>query len=139
VLSLPIICTEQYPQGLGTTISEIACLLTDVKPLTKMSFSCCGDAFILEKVKSLNKNQILLTGIETHVCVYQTACDLISMGYEVQLVIDCVSSRTIENKNIAIEKIRGLGAQITIMEIALFELMRTADNKYFKDISRIVK
>jgi len=139
VLNIPIIFTEQYPQGLGVTIPEIASLLPETKPITKMSFSCCTNENFLEKVKSLNRKQLLITGIEAHVCVYQTVCDLLKMGYEVQVVADCISSRTIENKTIAIEKMRGMGAQITSMEIALFELLSTAESKHFKDISRIVK
>lgn len=139
VLGVPVIFTEQYPQGLGLTIPEIASLLTENKPITKMSFSCCRNDDFLQKVKSLDIKQILLAGIEAHVCVYQTVCDLLAMGYEVQVVADCVSSRTIENKAIALEKMMDMGAQITSMETALFELLKTAENTHFKDISRIVK
>ena len=139
VLDIPVIFTEQYPQGLGATIPEITNLLTEIKPITKMSFSCCGNEEFLQKVKGLKRKQLLIAGIEAHVCVYQTVCDLRTMGYEVQAVADCVSSRTLENKAIALDKMRDNGSQVTSMETALFELLKTAESKYFKEISMIVK
>jgi len=139
VLNVPVIFTEQYPQGLGPTIPEIAGLLTEDKPITKMSFSCCANGDFLQKMKSLKRQQILVAGIEAHVCVYQTVNDLLVMGYEVQVVSDCVSSRTLGNKSIALNKMSSLGTQITGMEIVLFELLKTADSKHFKEISLIVK
>jgi nicotinamidase-related amidase len=138
-LGIPVVLTEQYPQGLGATIPEVVSLLPVTKPLAKMAFSCCGDIEILESLKKLKRQQVLVAGIETHVCVYQTATDLLKLGFEPQVVIDCVSSRTLENKNIAIEKMRDTGAKITSVETALFELLKTAENKNFKEISRIVK
>jgi nicotinamidase-related amidase len=139
VLGLPVFMTEQYPQGLGVTIPEIATLLPEIKPYAKMSFSCCADANFLEKMNSIKYKQILVTGIEAHACVYQTVSDLLRAGYEVQIVVDCISSRTIENRNIAIAKMKDMGAGITSMETVLFELLKTAENNHFKDISRIVK
>ena len=139
VLGLPVLLTEQYPQGLGATIPEVITLLSGIKPLVKMSFSCCDDANFLEKLKSLKRKQVLVAGIEAHVCVYQTASALLSMGCEVQVVADSVSSRALENKKIAIHKMRDMGISITSTEIALFELLKTAENKNFKDISLIVK
>ena len=139
VLGLPLLLTEQYPQGLGATILEVISLLPEIKPLAKMSFNCCDDLKFLEKLKSLKRKQVLVTGIESHVCVYQTASALLGLGYEVQVVADCVCSRAKENKNIAIEKMRDMGVSITSTEIALFELLKTAENKNFKDISLIVK
>jgi nicotinamidase-related amidase len=90
-------------------------------------------------LKKLKRQQVLVAGIETHVCVYQTASDLLKLGFEAQIMVDCVSSRTLENKNIAIEKMRDTGAKITSVETTLFELLKTAENKNFKEISRIVK
>ena len=104
-----------------------------------MSFSCCANGDFLQKMKSLKRQQILVAGIEAHVCVYQTVNDLLVMGYEVQVVSDCVSSRTLGNKSIALNKMSSLGTQITGMEIVLFELLKTADSKHFKEISLIVK
>jgi nicotinamidase-related amidase len=139
VLGLAVIVTEQYPRGLGPTIPEVAELLSETRPIEKMCFSCYGDINILEKLKSLKREQILVAGIEAHVCVYQTVADLLSAGYEVHVVADCISSRTIENKAIALEKMKAMGAGITSVEIALFELLKTAESKYFKEISQIVK
>ena len=139
LLNIPIIITEQNPNGLGPTVSEIAPLLTDIKPVTKFSFSCCGEEPFLRQLEMLNRKQVLLAGIETHVCVYQTAVDLIEAGYEVHTVVDCVSSRTLENKNLALDKMKSEGANLTSVEIALFELLKTAANPKFKELSKIVK
>ena len=139
LLNIPIIITEQNPNGLGPTVSEIAPLLTDIRPVTKFSFSCCGEEPFLRQLEILNRKQVLLTGIETHVCVYQTAVDLIEAGYEVHTVIDCVSSRTPENKNLALDKMNSEGAKLTSVEIVLFELLRTAASPKFKELSKIVK
>ena len=139
LLNIPIIITEQNPNGLGPTVSEIAPLLTDIKPVTKFSFSCCSEEPFLRQLEMLNRKQVLLAGIETHVCVYQTAVDLIEAGYEVHTVVDCVSSRTLENKNLALDKMKSEGANLTSVEIALFELLKTAANPKFKELSKIVK
>jgi nicotinamidase-related amidase len=139
LLNIPIIVTEQNPNGLGPTVPDIAPLLTDIKPITKFSFSCCGEEPFMHEIEKLNRKQILLTGIETHVCVYQTAVDLIEAGYEVHTVVDCVSSRTQENKNLALDKMKSEGSRLTSVEIVLFELLRTAKNPRFKEMSQIVK
>ena len=139
LLNIPIIITEQNPNGLGPTVSEIAPLLTDIKPVTKFSFSCCSEEPFLRQLEMLNRKQVLLAGIETHVCVYQTAVDLIEAGYEVHTIVDCVSSRTLENKNLALDKMKSEGANLTSVEIALFELLKTAANPKFKELSKIVK
>src|SRR3972149_2232226 len=96
VLKVPIIATEQYPRGLGPTISEVAQLL-NVQPIPKLSFSCCGNEDFLKTLKALGRKQVLVAGIESHVCVYQTVADLAGSGYEVHVVTDAVSSRTPEN------------------------------------------
>jgi nicotinamidase-related amidase len=139
LLNVPIIVTEQNPNGLGPTVPDIAPLLIDTKPVTKFSFSCCGEEPFLRQLEMLNRKQVLLAGIETHVCVYQTAIDLIEAGYEVHTVVDCVSSRTPENKNLALDKMKSEGARLTSVEIALFELLRTAKSPKFKEMSQIVK
>ena len=139
LLDIPIVVTEQNPNGLGPTVTDIAPLLSDVKPITKFSFSCCGEEGFTREIGSLSRKQILLTGIETHVCVYQTAVDLIKAGYEVHVVVDCVSSRTPENKNLALDKMKNEGARLTGGEIVLFELLRTAKHPKFKEMSQIVK
>jgi len=139
VLEIPIIVTEQYPKGLGPTIPEIAALFPNFKPLPKVAFSCCGDEGFQRELLAVDRRQILICGIETHVCVYQTTVDLLASGYEVEVVGDVVSSRTAENREIALQRIRDEGAGITSVEMALFELMKVAQGPKFREVSQIVK
>lgn len=139
VLGLPIIWTEQLPDKLGETSPEIKKLFQDEKPLVKKSFSCCGDGNFTERLGSLGRKQMLLTGIETHVCVYQTALDLIASGYEVHLVRDAVSSRIEENYQLGIQRIKDAGASITSVEMGLFEMLKVAEGEQFRKIIQIVK
>jgi len=139
VLEIPQLITEQKPILLGTTIPEIKNLLPHSQPINKSSFSCCGEQKFLNKLSALNCKQLLLAGIEAHICVYQTALELLEKGYEVQVLADCVSSRTEENKKLGLERIKEAGGSITSVEIVLFELMRVAEGGTFKEISKIVK
>lgn len=140
VLEIPIVWTEQVPEKLGQTTPEIAQLLANTaEPIAKSSFSCCGHPPFMDALKPLNRKQVLLTGIETHVCVYQTALDLLKLGYEVQVVTDAVSSRASENKQIGLERMNEAGATLTSTEMALFELLRVAEGPQFKEITKIVK
>jgi len=139
VLGIPIIWTEQNPKGLGPTLPEIADLLSGIHPISKMSFSCCRDQQFTQALKELNRKQVLIAGIETHVCVYQTAADMVDMGHEVQVVTDAVSSRTIENMEIGLRRMRDCGVGLTSVETALFEMLGTAETQHFKEILKIVK
>ncbi|MBT9160864.1 MAG: hypothetical protein DDT26_02160 [Dehalococcoidia bacterium] len=139
ILEVPIIWTEQNPEKLGPTIPEVANLLSDIQPISKLSFSCCGSERFMQIFNSLNRKQILIAGIEAHICVYQTAIDLLNSGYEVQIVADATSSRTPENKEIGLNKARDAGATLTSTEIALFELLKVAEGAKFKEILKIVK
>ena len=139
ILGIPIIWTEQNPEGLGPTIPEVAHLLSNNRPISKLSFSCCGSDCFMQVFKELNRTQVLIAGIETHVCVYQTAIDLLDSRYEVQIVADAVSSRTVENRQIGLEKMREAGAPLTSTETALFELLRVAEGAKFKEILAIVR
>ena len=139
VLGIPIIFTEQNPQGLGPTVAEVASLAPDLQPIAKLSFSCGGDARFAQELATLNRKQVLLAGIETHVCVYQTTLDLLDQGYQVQIVADAVASRTAENKAIGLERMKGEGARLTSTETVLFELLRVAEGPKFKEIIKIVK
>jgi nicotinamidase-related amidase len=138
-LGVPIIMTEQNPAGLGETIPELAQLAPEISPVPKFCFSCLGEAEFQQELNRLNRKQVLLAGIETHICVYQTAVELVNAGYEVQVVADCVSSRTRRNSEIGLQKAREAGASITSVETALFELLKVAKGDTFKEISRIVK
>lgn len=139
ILGVPIVWTEQNPKGLGPTLPAVSELLAESEPVAKLSFSCCGEAEFMKKLEALNRKQILLAGMESHVCVYQTVADLRNKGYEVQVVADAVSSRTPENKAVGLERSREAGATITSTETALFELLKIAEGDRFKQMLKIVK
>lgn len=139
ILNVPIYLTEQYPKGLGPTLPTIAEALRGNTPLQKMSFSCCGSEELMAGLKAKGIRQILLCGIETHVCVSQTAHDLLAAGFQVHVARDAVSSRRESDHATALERMRGAGAIITTAEAALFELMVRADIAEFKAISTLVK
>jgi nicotinamidase-related amidase len=139
VLGVPILWAEQNPDGLGPTIPEIAELLTDQNPVSKLSFSCCGNEQFMKNLEAVNRKNMVVVGIEAHVCVYQTAADLIDQQYDVQVVADAVASRTPENKQIGLEKCKDAGAGLTSTETVLFELLREARGDRFKDIIQLVK
>ena len=139
VFGLPILWLEQNPAGLGPTIPELAELLPGQTPIAKCSFSCCGDEPFMTALRSTGRKQVLLAGIEAHVCIYQTAADLLNLGYEVEVVADAVSSRTAHNRQLALAKVQQLGARLTGVEMALFELLGKAEGPAFKAMLRIVK
>ena len=139
VLGIPILWVEQNPEGLGPTIPEVSELLVNIEPISKSSFSSCRNERFIQKLRTANRNQILVAGIEAHVCVYQTAVDLVDLGYEVQVVTDAVSSRTLENKKVALQKMRDAGVSLTSAEMALFELLGVAEGEQFREILKIVK
>jgi len=140
VFKLPILWTEQAPHKIGETIEPIkAELLKKAKPIHKRSFSCYGCPEFVEHLKAIQTRQILVTGIETHVCVYQTVCDLHAHGYEVHLIADAVSSRHEFDHHLAIERMRHEGIIITTAEMAMCELLKTSDNPKFKEIMAYIK
>lgn len=139
LLDIPVILTEQNPAGLGPTLPEISSLLPDIEPVMKFDFSCCKEETFLRKLEELERNQIVLCGIETHICVYQTALDLADMGYEVQVATDCVSSRKPANRDIALARMELEGIMPTTTEMILFEILGTAKHDKFKEISAIIK
>ena len=139
VFGIPVIVTEQIPEKLGPTIAPVAALLPDAKGIPKADFSCCVDEKIMKALKAADRRQVLICGIESHVCVYQTTVDLLRIGYEVHLVADAVSSRTVMNREIGIDKMRDEGALLTSTEMVLFELCRTAQYPRFREIIKIVK
>lgn len=139
VFDLPIIVTEQIPEKLGQTIPDISRELGDIECIAKESFSCWENNRFQEKLKSLNHRNIIIIGIESHICVYQTSIDLIDNGFSVHIVADAVSSRTKENSDIGLAAMRNAGAYVTSTEMVLFEILRSAGNAGFKDIQKIVK
>jgi nicotinamidase-related amidase len=139
VLKIPVLLTEQYPKGLGDTVPEIKSLLPHVTPLEKMTFSCAATDAFMQALQSLARQRVLVCGIETHVCVYQTVSDLLKAGYAVEVVADAVSSRTAENKRLGMERMNAKGATVTSTEMCLFELVQVAGTDEFKAISKLVK
>lgn len=139
ILDIPILWCQQVPAALGPTVPQIADLLAGNEPINKSSFSCCGDEKFISKLSSINRSQVLLTGIETHVCIYQTAACLREKNYDVNVIADAVSSRTLDNKQIALSKMQTMGINIHSTEMALFELLKTADHPKFKQIAKLVK
>ncbi|MBD8037442.1 hydrolase [Solibacillus sp. A46] len=139
LLELPILWLEQYPKGLGPTDERIAEHLTDEKPIEKITFSAYDTEEFVRALEQTGRKKILLAGIETHICVYQTAAHLLANGYEVEVLADCVSSRTAANSNIGLQKMVQLGATVTSVEMALFEMQQVAKGDVFKAISKLVK
>jgi nicotinamidase-related amidase len=139
LLRVPIFLTEQYPKGLGHTISPIRFALQATLPQQKMTFSCCGSDEFMKTLEEKKIKQVVLAGIETHVCVLQTALDLLAQNFQVHVVRDAVSSRHELDHQTALQRLMQAGAMITTVESALFELMVRADTAEFKEISKLVK
>ena len=139
LLNIPIILNEQYPKGLGHTVSEIKESLNSYQPVEKLTFSCCGQPDFLKSLASAGRKKVILCGMETHVCVLQTCIGLLSEGYEVHVVKDAICSRTKDNFVTGIEFMRDAGAVITCTETALFQLLEKAGTEEFKVISKRIK
>jgi nicotinamidase-related amidase len=139
VLNLPIFFTEQYPKGLGSTTSVIAKELEGLSAIQKMSFSCFGADDLFTRLKDNDISQVVIAGIESHVCVQQTVLDLLANGFQVNVCADAVSSRKEIDYNTALERMRSHGAEITTAESVLFELLNVSGSDEFKQISKIVK
>jgi nicotinamidase-related amidase len=138
-LNVPVLYTEQNPKGLGPTVPEIAAVMPGVEPITKFSFGCCACEDFMRALQAAGRRNVLVAGIETHVCVYQTARELLEKGYHVEVAADACSSRTPQNKQTGLDKMRDAGAAITSVETALFELLKVAEGPLFKEILKIVK
>jgi len=139
VLSVPIILTEQNPQGLGSTVPELTQCMPEVKALPKFCFDCYQNSGFEQELVRLNRKQVLLCGIESHICVYQTALDLVNRGYEVQVVADVVASRVQANKEAALARMQSEGVKLTVTEMAIYELLGSADSPLFKEILKVIK
>ena len=154
-LDLPILWLEQNPDRLGSTVDELSLLLSagpsslamsesnslpsNQKPIDKFTFDACEDAQFMKNVKAENVDTWIICGIEAHICVYQTTLSLKRMGFKVELVTDCVSSRTLANKNLAIQKLVNNGVELTGLEMCLFELVKDCRAPEFKEILGLIK
>lgn len=139
LLDIPVILNEQYPKGLGPTVSEIREALHPYEPLEKVTFSCCKGPSFIDRLSATSKKRIILVGMETHVCVLQTCIGLLEAGYRVHAVSDATCSRTKEDFDTAIEFMRDAGAVITCTETVLFQLLEKAGTEEFKIISKRIK
>jgi nicotinamidase-related amidase len=139
ILGLPLLVTQQYTKGLGETIEEVKALIPDFQYIEKKDFSCFDEPVFAEKLAGSEKKTVIICGIESHVCVLQTAIDLKAAGYTPVVVLDCVSSRSFDNVDLAAERFRHEGIMMTSYESVLFELTRSAGAPGFKEISKLVK
>jgi nicotinamidase-related amidase len=138
-LNVPVVVTQQYTKGLGETVEGIKSVIPDFQYIEKRDFSCCDEPGVTAKMAFLQVKNILVCGIESHVCVLQTAIDLKEQGFSPVVVMDCVSSRTPESMDIAKERFRHEGIMMTSAESILFELTRSSASPDFKAISTLVK
>lgn len=139
ILDIPIYITEQYPRGLGPTLDAVSDTLDVLPAIEKTAFSCCDEPEFLKSLEKSDRNTLIICGIEAHVCVMQTAIDLLESGNKVVVVEDCVSSRNPDDKRVAVQRMRSEGAVIATCESILFELTRKSGTEEFKAISRLVK
>lgn len=139
ILSIPIIITEQSPEKIGNTIPEISEILPENIPIKKQSFSCCGEPAFMDAFKRVGRSQVIVTGIETHVCVYQTVRDLLMAGRDVYLLVDAVSSRSPQNAAIGIGRAKDDGATLTTLEMIVTELIQSTRHSKFREIMALLK
>jgi nicotinamidase-related amidase len=137
-LGIPVIATEQYPKGLGETIPELKEVLP-APPLVKMHFSCGADPGFAAALEKTGRRQVIVCGMEAHVCVFQTTRDLVGMGYDVHVCADAVSSRFEVHRQSGLDLCRQAGAVITNAESAIFDLLHVSGTPEFKKVSALVR
>jgi nicotinamidase-related amidase len=139
-LGVPILVTEQYPKGLGHTLQELLHTLgPGIEALPKVTFSCCAAGEFRARLEATGARQVILTGIEAHVCVLMSALDLIALGYTVQVAADAVTSRTQAYWRLAMDQLRQAGAVVTATESVLFQLLSQADTDEFRELARLIR
>lgn len=139
ILGLPIMVTQQYTRGLGETVPEIKEALGDFTHIEKTTFNCCLNNEFMEQLEALDKDTVILTGIEAHICVAQTALHLVEEGYNVYIIDECIDSRNENDKKIAEQRFVRAGATVTTLESALFEMLDSSKSPGFKEISSLIK
>ncbi|MCH7916506.1 MAG: hydrolase [Planctomycetes bacterium] len=138
-LNVPILWCQQCPDALGPTIEPLRALLAGETPINKSSFSCWANEHFRQRLAQINRQQVVLCGIETHICVWQTAMNLLGQQFEVEVVADAVSSRTAANKRLGLDRMRRAGMGITSLEMVLFEWLKDADHPNFDQIAKLIK
>ena len=139
LFNLPVILTEQYPKWLGSTLSEIIESLIVYAPISKMHFNCCDVAEFNEGLSSKDLKNIIVTGVESHICVFQTCVSLINKGYQVHIPRDAVGSRTGENWRVGLELSDKAGALITSTESVIYQILKRAGTKEFKQMLKVMR
>lgn len=139
ILNIPVIVTEQYPQGLGATVSDVKKNLEKCITLEKTSFSALRTPSFAEELSKTAKKQVVICGIEAHICVYQTICDLLEQDYEVYFVKDASASRNKHEFKTGVDLIKQNGAKVTCTEVVLFEWLKTSKHPNFKEIQALIK
>ncbi|MFJ1267038.1 hydrolase [Legionella lytica] len=135
-LSVPVLVSEQYPKGLGTTVSPLQEYYDSQECIDKVHFSCMSDANYTQRLHQLHKKQLVLIGMETHVCVLQTALEMKEQGFEVFVVVDAVSSRGAQNIKYGLKRMQQAGVQLVTSEMVFFEWIRKAGTPEFKELSK---
>ncbi len=139
IMGIPVYFTEQYPKGLGPTTPVVKQALEGAKEVQKLSFSCAGEPSLFQELKEKNLSQIVVCGIESHVCVQQTALDMLVNGFQIDIAYDAVSSRREKDYQIALDRMRQNGVEVTSTESILFELLNVSGTEEFKAVSKLVK
>lgn len=139
VYGLPILCTEQYPRGLGRTVETVQSEIPEIEPVEKTEFSCFGNADFVQALAAQNVENVVLTGIEAHICVAQTALDALHAGYRAHVLIDGVESRKPEEFEHGVRKMRDAGVVLTSTEAAMYEVMARAGTPEFKQVLPLIK
>lgn len=139
ILDVPILVTEQAPDKIGYTVAEITNLLNGIVPVSKQTFSCCGEPAFMEALKGLGRKHVIVCGIESHVCVYQTVRDLLNSGYQVSVVVEAVSARSKHNAHAGIARCKDLGAVLTTLEMLVTELIVSTKHPKFREIMALLK
>lgn len=139
LFKLPVIFTEQYPKWLGPTVPEIMELLPKYEPITKLQFNCCEVEAFNERLEAEGLRNVIITGVETHICVFQTCVSILEKGYQVHVPQDAVDSRTDENWRVGLKLMDKAGALITSTESVIYQILKKAGTKEFKQMLKIVK
>ncbi len=138
-LNIPIVATEHYPRGLGVTVPEIRNLFSSFTPIEKIDFSCAGCGPFNKALTDLGRDQIILCGIETQVCIYQTAFDLLRQRKQVSVAVDAVSSCSAANREIGLQRMSEIGVQSMGVQMIMFEILGKAGTPEFKDVAGLLK
>lgn len=138
-MDVPLLLSEQYPRGLGQTVQGLASSAGENAVFAKVDFSCCRDAAIMAQIERLGRKQAVLCGVESHVCVLQTALDLKHRGFDVFVAIDATGSRTHQSRQIAHDRMIAAGVTVVTTEMVVFELLKTAAASQFKSLSKLIQ